>query len=232
MKTLLLILMAVAGVSLAQGAGGIVSRYSTSEIPLAPDPDAPQWRNVPGVFAENGPLGEPVPGHRTEIRSRWTDKHIYFLFICPYERLHLKSNPVQKQETNQLWDWDVAEVFVGWDAKDIYRYKEFEISPQGEWVDLDIDKTPGRRMKADWTWNAGLENTGRIDADKKVWYGLMKIPLASIDPRPPRNGVEMRVNLYRCQGANPNRKYIAWQPTKSRSFHMPESFGTLRLEGK
>jgi hypothetical protein len=200
-------------------------------LPLTPDPNASHWKGVPGVFATRGPLGDEVPGHRTEIRTRWTDKNIYFLFICPYESLHLKPNPSQKTETNQLWEWDVAEVFVGWEANNIYRYKEFEISPQGEWVDLDIDRTPGH-SRTDIKWDSGFENQARIDADKKTWYGVMKIPFASIDQRPPKNGQELRINLYRCQDANPHRKYIAWQPTKSRSFHMPESFGTLRLEGK
>ena len=109
-----LVLLAAAVVpACAEGTGVIVSRYSKSEFALAPDPDAPQWKGVPGVFAENGPLGQPVPGHRTEIRSRWTDQNLYFLFLCPYRELHLKPNPVQKDETNHLWDWDVAEVFVG-----------------------------------------------------------------------------------------------------------------------
>jgi hypothetical protein len=71
-----------------------------------------------------------------------------------------------------------------------------------------------------------------LDEKNKVWYGIMKIPFKSIDERKPANRVEMRVNFYRCQGADPGRKYIAWQPTKSETFHVPESFGRLVLEGK
>ena len=57
-------------------------------------------------------------------------------------------------ETNELWNWDVAEVFIGSDFKNIRRYKEFEVSPQAEWVDLDINlvpratKTAGRGTRA------------------------------------------------------------------------------------
>ncbi|MCL4401696.1 MAG: carbohydrate-binding family 9-like protein [Acidobacteria bacterium] len=225
------LLLAAAGMALPDGPGVMVSRHSNSDFPLTPDPDSTDWKGLPAVFMERGPLGEPVPGHRTEIRSRWTADHLYFLFICPYEELNLKPGPVRDAETAQLWDWDVAEVFVGWDAKDIYRYKEFEISPQGEWVDLDIDRTPGHSM-TDIKWNSGFRSDARIDAARKVWYGVMKIPLAAIDPRPPANGVELRLNLYRCQGAGPNRKFIAWQPTGSRSYHVPQAFGKLRLEGK
>ena len=54
--------------------------------------------------------------------------------------------------------------------------------------------------------------------------------IESIDKRRPVAGLEMRVNLYRCQGAAPDRKYIAWQPTGKPSFHVPEAFGLLKLQ--
>jgi hypothetical protein len=58
----------------------------------------------------------------------------------------------------------------------------------------------------------------------------MRIPLKSIDTRPPAAGFEMRINFYRCQDAEPHRKYIAWQPTHAATFHVPEAFGRMRLE--
>lgn len=195
---------------------------------MTADPDAPQWEDAPAVIAENGPRGEPVPGHRTEIRSRWTRDNIYFLFICPYQELNLKPNPSQTSETNHLWNWDVAEVFVGSDFHEITRYKEFEISPQGEWVDLDIDRV-NPLPEGGWLWNSGFTTKARIDTPHKVWYGEMCIPLHSIDSRPPVPGRQMRINLYRCQGRDPNRKFIAWQPTGERNFHVPRAFGLLKL---
>lgn len=225
------LLFALAALSLADGTGVIASRYSPSEFSLTPDPDAPQWKGIPGVFAANDAMGRPVPGHRTEIRSRWTDRHIYFLFICPYETLNLKPDPRIHEETNKLWEWDVAEVFVGADFNNIKRYKEFQVSPRGEWVDLDIDRV-NPLPEGGWKWNSGFQVAARIDETAKVWYGVMKIPLASIDSRKPANGNQMRINLYRCQGPKPNRAFIAWQPTHNPSFHTPEAFGRLVLEGK
>jgi hypothetical protein len=230
MKTLLLLLI-LAGLARPAGPGVARSVYIKAEFSLAPDPDAAEWKGIPGVFAENDQFGKPVPGHRSEIRSRWTDKNIYFLFVCPYDKLHLKPNPEIKNETNKLWDWDVAEVFVGADFQNIHHYREFEISPRGEWVDLDIDRKKPL-PEGGWLWNSGFENQARIDEQKKIWYGVMKIPLASIDERKPANGNEMRVNFYRCQGSDPGRKYISWQPTKSPTFHVPEAFGRLVLEGR
>jgi hypothetical protein len=216
--------------ALADGSGVIESRSSKSEFALTADPNAAHWRNVKPVIAGNDAMGKPTPGHRTEIRSLWTDKNIYFLFTAPYETLHLKPNPSSSTETNKLWEWDVAEVFIGTDFKNIRRYKEFQVSPQNEWVDLDIDRD-NPLPEGGWRWNApGYEVKARIDKDKNIWYGEMKIPIASIDTRPPAAGNEMRINFYRLQGPPPNRKGIAWQPTGGRSYHVPEAFGRLVLK--
>jgi hypothetical protein len=188
------------------------------------------WKSVKGVFAGLGPLGTVTPGFRTEIRSRWTDKNLYILFICPYQQLYLKSNPSTTTETNKLWEWDVAEVFIGTDFKDIKRYTEFQVSPQGEWVDLDIDRNPNPPVHNWETWNSGFEVKARIVPEKKVWYGEMRIPMDKIDKREPKLGNLMRINFYRFQGPPPNRKQIAWNPTGVNNYHVPEKFGTLKLE--
>src|SRR5690349_7780472 len=185
----------------------MVSHRIRSDFDLTADPEAKPWKGVRGVFAEKGFNGETVAGHRTDIRSRWTDANLYFLFVCPYQQLHLKPAPVTNAETNHHWDWDVAEVFIGSDFQRIRRYKEFEVSPQGEWVDLDIDRD---FMQADAAikWNSGFTTKTRIDAAKKTWYAELRIPFAAIDKRRPAEGLEYRLNLYRCQGAAPDRKYI------------------------
>jgi len=227
MKLLPLCLLAGASL-LARDREAALSRYSPSDFPLTADPLASQWKDAPSVFAENGPRGEPVPGHRTEIRSRWTRRNIYFLFICPFEELHLRPNPSTTIETNELWNWDVAEVFIGSDFVRTSRYKEFEVSPQGEWVDLDIDRV-NPLPEGGWLWNSGFAVKARIDVRRRIWYGEMRIPFRSIDSRPPAAGLQMRINFFRCQGREPGRKFIAWQPTGEASFHVPRAFGLLKL---
>jgi hypothetical protein len=228
MKTAMF-LLATAAVALADGPGVLISHYWKADFELSADPNAKPWKNVAGVFAENGPKGDPTPGHRTEIRSRWTNQNLYLLFICPYEELYLHPNPSTTTETNKLWDWDVAEAFIGADFNNIRRYKEFQVSPQGEWVDLDIDRDHPL-PEGGWRWNSGFTIKARIDAEKKVWYGEMRIPISTIDTRPPKPGLEMRINLYRIQGPPKNKKHIAWQPTNQDSYHVPEAFGRLRLQ--
>ncbi|MFI5183415.1 MAG: carbohydrate-binding family 9-like protein, partial [Vicinamibacteria bacterium] len=140
-----------------------------------------------------------------------------------------KPNPTTRDETPQLWDWDVAEAFVGTDFENIKRYKEFEVSPQGEWVDLAIDLS-AEPAAYDARWNSGYEVKARLDRRARVWYGEMRIPMGAIDSRTPEPGREMRINLYRMQGPPASRRFITWQPVNSDWFHTPEAFGRLRLE--
>ncbi len=225
---LLYLAFAGAGLVLADGPGVITSSRVQADFALTADPAAAAWNGVAGVWAENSPLGQPTIENRFEIRSRWTDRNLYFLFVCPYQELTLKPGPSTTVETNKLWEWDVAEIFVGADFKNIRQYREYQVSPQGEWVDLDIDRDQPK-PEAGWLWNSGFTVKARIDREKKIWYGEMKIPIASIDARPAREGNQMRINFYRLSSANPNRKSNAWQPTGQRSHHVPESFGRLVL---
>lgn len=192
------------------------------------DPNCAFWSGASRLVFEGDFYGNPVPGHRTDVLLQWTPNNLYLLFVCPYQQLNLKPNPNLAAETYELWNWDVAEVFIGDDFENIRRYKEFEVSPQGEWVDLDMN-LDNRPLEADWIWQSGCEVAGRIDEARNTWYGFMRIPWPSIDHRPPAAGNELRINFYRCQGSDPDRKYIAWQPVNRPSFHTPECFGTLKL---
>jgi hypothetical protein len=213
---------------LAVAADQIESKKAARDVSADTNPNSDFWRGVPPVFAERNTSGEPLPAYRTEVRSRWTGGNLYILFISPYEELYLKPDPKTDVETNRLWEWDVAEAFIGSDFQHIRRYKEFEISPQAEWVDLDIDLDSPRHEDG-WKWNSGFQAAARIDRATKTWYGFMRIPYASLDARPAAAGNTLRINFFRCQGPGPDRKLIVWQPTHRRTFHVPEAFGTIKL---
>lgn len=204
------------------------SKKAPADVPLTADAASAFWRDSHSISVTTDSTGSPVANHRTEIRSRWSANHLYLLYICQYQELNLKPDPAVTKETNQLWNWDVAEAFLGADFNDIARYKEFQVSPQGEWVDLDIDRSPLKRG-AGVAWDSGFEVKARVDEAHKVWYGAMKIPLKSIGVAAPAVGVEIRAGLYRIAGREPQRKLISWQATGARNFHVPERFGILRL---
>jgi hypothetical protein len=212
----------------AQDSGMFRSTYAARDVELDTQPHSAFWQGADPVYAEVDSHGRFVPGYRTRVNSRWTKKNLYLLFECPYEELYLKPSPNVVDETFALWNWDVAELFIGSDFHNIRRYKEFEVSPQGEWIDLDVnldlpDHTVG------WTWNSGFQVAARIDSSAKIWYAAMRIPFAALDTCPPRAGRTFRINLYRSQGPPERRKAIAWKAPMSDTFHAPEQFGLLRL---
>jgi len=168
-----------------------------------------------------------VAGPPTEVRSRWTRHNLYVIFTCPYETLSLKPDPVTSRETNRLWEWDVAEVFIRPGDNNVRRYKEFEVSPQGEWVDVDVDLDSPDHEEG-WVWTSGMEVASRIDREHKIWNGAMRIPLSSIDPRPVAAENVLRANFFQWSALE--RTSVAWIPTMKPTFHVPEVFGTFRLD--
>jgi hypothetical protein len=203
------------------------SAHAQRDFDLNPDPNSPEWVKAPRVTASRDYLNQPIAGPPTEIRSRWTRQYLYLLYVCPYDELNLKPDPNPAAETPQLWNWEVGEAFIGSDFAHIGRYKELQVSPQSEWVDLDIDRDDQKGQQG-MKWNSGYSVKGRIDATAKIWYGEMKIPFGAIDSRTPEKGRELRIGLYRIAGRAP-KKFYAWRPTGQTSFHVPQAFGTLRL---
>ena len=214
--------------ALAADSSVMPSQMAKSDFALTADPDSPQWRGAPAVVTDRDRYGKPQPGHRTEIRGRWTAKNAYFLFVSEYQTQKLMPVASEKKETWGLWEYDVVEVFIGAELDKINRYKEFEVSPQNAWVDLDVDRDRADR-EVDWTWDAGMRSKSRVDKDKKQWVCEIAIPWKSIGGAKPAKGSEYRLNLYRIEGAEP-RTYITWQAVNSPSYHTPAAFGRLRLE--
>ena len=207
------------------------STRASRDVSLSTDPTSSFWQSASRIYARVDEEGHDVAGLRSEIRSRWTKDNIYFLFICPNEHLYVKPNPDVQNETYELWNWNVAEVFIGTDFTDIKRYKEFEVSPQNEWIDLDIN-LHSEHHEDGWKWNSGFEHAARIDEGRHAWYVAMKIPFASLDVQAPAEGMKFRVNFYRTDGGGRDSKEIMWQAVRSKTFHAPERFGLLKLAGK
>src|SRR5262249_28103515 len=61
----------------------IVSHRAKADFALTADPKAPEWKGVAPVIADKDRFGKPVPNHRTEVRSRWTDGNLYLLYVAP-----------------------------------------------------------------------------------------------------------------------------------------------------
>jgi hypothetical protein len=117
--TVFLLILTSAALAVAADGSLIESTRAREDVALTTYPVAAFWPGARPVYAEKSPHAEPLPRYRTEIRSRWTKDNLYVLFVCPYKELNLKPSPSTAPETSQLWDWDVAEVFIGSDFRNI-----------------------------------------------------------------------------------------------------------------
>lgn len=221
-----------AGNAFAQSPAVFLSTFAAGSHALNADPDSPFWKGAPQITMDRVITGEPDTEVKEMVRSRWTGDTLYFLFIGPYDTLDLQPNPDTANETYKLWFHDVFEMDLGANFDNINLYGEFQMSPQGEFADLGIDAAKNRPgWNDERLWSSGMKVKARIDRDKKICYGEMSIPIASLDKRPPTAGNLFRVNFYRLHTV-PNetkRHFIAWQPTGVWKPHKPEKFGTLKL---
>ena len=172
------------------------------------------------------------PDLATEVRGFWTDTDVYFLFVCPYRSLNVFLPSQTDRARRGLWDRDVVEMFLGDDWDNIRHYREFEIAPTADWIDLAIDLD---RPHAADGWASNWQTLARIDERAKVWYAAARIPLRSVTAKAVGPGTRWRANLYRIDGDGPDskRRFMCWQPTcvKDRDpNHVPENFGTLVFE--
>lgn len=194
------------------------------------DPHSKTWARVASTWIIKDCTHQiDYPKLETEVRAFWTDTDLYLLFICPYTDLNLWLPADNSKDRLKLWDRDVVELFLGDDWTNIRHYREFEIAPTGDWVDLAIDLD---KESYGAEWNSGWDRKGRIDEKNHVWYAAARVPLLSVSERPVVNGTKWRVNLYRIDGLgeDPVRHFMCWQPTcvvNRDPNHVPEHFGTL-----
>lgn len=169
------------------------------------------------------------PEIKSEVRGFWSDTDLYLLFQCPYKELNLWLPAMGGGPRNKLWDRDVVEFFLGDDWTKIRHYREFEIAPTGDWIDLAINLD---KDSYDQSWRSGWKTTARIDEKAKIWYAAARIPLSAVSQQPVAPGTKWRANLYRIEGLgeDPNRHFLCWQPTCAPGRdpnHVPEHFGTI-----
>jgi len=230
---------ALAAVAPAQEICAVDSPAASFSIPraaspqeLSADPAASMWKRAASAWiSRNCTRKIDYPDLKTEVRGFWTDTHLYLLFICPYRELNLWLPPQPGDDRDKLWDRDVVEFFLGDDWQNIRQYREFEIAPTGDWIDLAIDLG---RDSYDASWDSGWRSAARIDEKARVWYAAAEVPLASVSSKPVTPGTRWRANLYRIDGKGPDavRRFLCWQPTcvvNRDPNHVPEAFGTLEF---
>src|SRR5437660_5142315 len=148
------------------------------------------------------------PERETEVRLLWTPETLFVRFQAKYRVITVFLDAESNGRRDQLWDRDVAEVFLQPDASQLRRYKEFEVSPNGFWIDLDI--APGEKCDL----KSGMRCRVARNESEKTWVAEIALPMKCLverfDP-----GARWKVNFYRVEGASEPRFYSAWQPTRT-----------------
>lgn len=186
-------------------------------------PSAHSWScALPVSFCRDWQGNNPDPLRNTEVRLLWSPEFIYLRFVANFREIYVY--PGKSCRRDRLWERDVAEIFIRPGSEEPHHYREFEISPNGDWLDLDI--FPGG--KADL--HCSMRSRVALDEDAGIWTAEMALPTGSLarafDP-----SEIWRVNFFRVEGAEPNRFYSSWQATHAPepNFHVPDAFGELRF---
>lgn len=200
---------------------------------FVPDGDLSKvvWKNAKWAEFDHSSSGKANhPEISTRVAAAWSEKYIYFAFSCKYETLNIFENEDIAKERWELWNRDVAEVFLNPQQENITHYYEFEVAPNNQWIDLEIEKK--NKPFNDAGWNSGFEHATKIDAKNQIWTAEMRIPLSSMKVTSVGPGIEWRVNYFRAAGPGPDsqRKFLAWSIIPNGdTFHVPSRFGILRL---
>jgi len=191
--------------------------------------DEPVWKRASVAKITTYWSGEKAPkGREFEARLLWSDTALYVRFDASQsEPLVVSEKADITRKIVGLWERDVCEIFIAPDKNKPNKYFEFEIAPNGEWIDLGIDVTPKER-KTDWDYKSGMTSATKIEKDKVVM--AIKVPFVSLG-RTPKAGDVWLGNLFRCVGKDPTRGYLAWQPTKTPqpNFHVPDKFSEFHF---
>jgi alpha-galactosidase len=187
---------------------------------------APEWGRAATIsFSSDWQGKNPDPGLETRVSLLWSPAALYVRFACRYREIYVFDDSDAGGRRDHLWDRDVAEVFLQPDPSHERYYKEFEVSPNGMWIDLDVG--PGKLDNL----KSGLQRSASVDEKNNMWTAELSIPLrALINEFNP--AATWRANFYRIEGRNEPRKYLAWQATKTPepNFHVPSAFGKLRFQ--
>ena len=186
---------------------------------------AAAWQlSEPISFCSDWQGKSPDPGLETEVRALWSASDLYLRFVCRYHDLFVFDDSEPNGRRDHLWDRDVAEAFLQPEPSPERYYKEFEVAPNGMWIDLDITPSGLADLKS------GMARSVHVDELNRIWVAELKLPFRSLlrefDP-----GKVWRANFYRIEGRTEPRQYMAWHPTftPQPNFHVPQAFGRLRF---
>jgi hypothetical protein len=176
----------------------------------------------------------PPASLRTSAAAFHTPEQLVVFFEGRYASLRTSSTTRGQEisrKTPDLWEKsDVFEFFIGSRARETQVYKEFQVAPDGLWLDFAVFHHNGK-FTGDQDWHSGCRCLSAIDEENKIWRSLIQIPWKAITGgQEPES--DWHCNFYRASGRFHGDELLAWSPTglAPGSFHRTECFGTLVIE--
>jgi alpha-galactosidase len=186
-------------------------------------PQNSAWDTAPPIHFNADWQGHNADPHRaTEVGLLWTPETLFIKFHARFREITVFPDADPNGRRDHLWNRDVAEVFLQPDSSDPLLYKEFEVSPNGMWIDLDLSH--GQRSDL----QSGLRRRVQLNKETSTWIAELAIPMKSLTPSFDPTEIWC-ANFFRVEGSAEPRFYSAWQPTRTPqpNFHIPEAFGKL-----
>lgn len=181
------------------------------------------------LFLADG--SEPPQSIATRIGVEWNENGLLIYFRGRYVQLRMIKEPKKIDEnskTHKLWEQsDVFEVFIGVNAKQSKLYKEFQVSPDARWIDIDVNKQLGI---SNHYWHSGLQCKSFIDRDLKIWSTVIELPWSCFGFNKKTDDA-WYANFYRASGSFHGDELMTWSPTGygEKCFHRPEHFGKIEF---
>lgn len=187
------------------------------------------WGKAKNILINKYWSGENAPdGRHLKAKLLWSKTALYVRFEANQaEPIVISETPNLLTKTKGLWDRDVCEIFIAPNKAEFRKYFEFEIAPNGEWIDLGIYQLPDKR-ETDWDYNSGMKSAARIEENKVIM--AIKVEWKAFGKTPKAGDIWLG-NILRAMGSEPNRGYLTWSPTmtKQPNFHVLEKFGEFEF---
>ena len=213
-------------ISAGQNSSLITATHISGEIAINAADPASEWENATYISFCSDWLGEHSnPDLQTTVRALWSQRDLYLRFQCRYRDLFVFNDADPNRRRERLWERDVAEAFLQPDPSRERYYREFEVAPNGMWIDLDV--FPGGIANL----HSGMKSSVALNEKAHTWAAELAIPMKALTSRfDPK--AEWRVNFYRVEGRQERRSYLAWQPTRTPepNFHVPSAFGKMKFQ--
>ncbi len=189
------------------------------------------WRDAHRVMIDRDRFGKTrLPDLETQVASRWTPGYVYFAYWCRYQSLYVFTGEDPVKERPNLCIRDVVEAFINPQPERFRHYYEFEMAPNNQWWDIEINLDKNGNID----WDSHFDHATKIDAEHKIWTLEMRIPVRPMNVDAIHAGDEWRLNHYRSDGAGDDtqKHYMAWSSLPdghNGSFHQPECFGIIKF---